>query len=191
MMVFRGQPTYICTKLNMMHLSLLSTLLFVAPLTLGFTPELSSRSSSTTSLAASRRDVLLQSSGIALSSLLLGQPALAAEPQTIVITGSNSGIGLEATKRLAAQGHKIVLACRTLAKAQDTAASLQGYGGTLIPAACDLASLKSIDEFVNQLPALIGSGSKIDALCLNAGIARNTADTDCARTADGFELTGK
>lgn len=147
---------------------------------------------------SSRRDLLIQSGGIALSSFLLGNPlpAVAAEPKTIVITGSNSGIGFEACKRLAAQGHNLVLACRTLQKAQEAADQLKAYciGGNnnaLIPAACDLTSLQSIDVFADQLPNLIGNGRKIDVLCLNAGIARNTAAKDCARTQDGFELTGK
>jgi hypothetical protein len=145
-------------------------------------------------LGSSRRDLLIQGGGIALSSFLLGYPlgvsAIESQTKTIVVTGSNSGIGFEACKRLASQGHNLVLACRTIEKARDAADRLKEYGGNLIPAECDLASLRSIDKFSAALPNLVGNG-KIDALCLNAGLSRNTADKDCARTEDGFELTGR
>ena len=142
--------------------------------------------------ASSRREILEKSGSIALSTLLTGLPVSAAQttPRTIVVTGSNSGIGFEACKRLASQGNNLVLACRTIEKARDAASRLEEYGGNLIPAECDMASLKSIDTFANNLKSLIGNSS-VDALCLNAGIARNTAAQDCARTSDGFELTGE
>lgn len=59
------------------------------------------------------------SSGIALSSLLLSSnvnhanaaPAYDDAKKRILITGSNSGIGLDAAQRLAVRGHEVVLAC--------------------------------------------------------------------------------
>lgn len=54
----------------------------------------------------------------------------------------------------------------------------------LIPMECDLADLSSIDSFVKKL-----NGDKFDAVCYNAGIARNTEAKDVARTKQGFELT--
>lgn len=147
---------------------------------------------STTELSSTRRDVIIQSGGLALASLLLGKPAAATTPSNILITGANSGVGFEACKRLVGQGHNLILACRTIEKATAAAAELKTLGGgNLVPAECDLAHLKSIDTFVSKLPGLLGNGGKIDALCLNAGLSRNTAAKDCARTADGFELTGE
>jgi hypothetical protein len=141
-----------------------------------------------------RRDLLFEAGGLALSSLVLGQalPAFAegSDPQTIVVTGANSGIGFDACKRLAQQGHNLVLACRTMEKSVATADRLKDLGGNLIPAECDLANFASIQAFADKLPSLVGN-KKLDCLCLNAGLARNTASTDVARTADGFELTGK
>lgn len=143
-----------------------------------------------------RRDLLFEAGGIALSSLVLGQalPAFAEGsdifPQTIVVTGANSGIGFNSCKRLAQQGHNLVLACRTMEKSVATADLLKDLGGNMITAECDLASFASIKAFADKLPSLVGN-KKIDCLCLNAGLARNTASTDVARTADGFELTGK
>jgi protochlorophyllide reductase len=150
--------------------------------------------SATTGGDRTRRDLLFEAGGIALSSLVLGQtlPAFAQGgdfvPQTIVVTGANSGIGFDACKRLAQQGHNLVLACRTMDKSVATAFRLKDLGGTMITAECDLASLVSIKAFADKLPSLIDN-KKIDCLCLNAGLARNTASKDVARTADGFELT--
>jgi protochlorophyllide reductase len=135
------------------------------------------------------RDSIQQASSLVLASLITGQPLIARAEETlnIVITGANSGIGFEACKRLAALGHTIVLACRTKEKAQEAIRRLPP-GSSSIAAECDLANSKSIEQFVKQLPTLLGNG-KIDRLCLNAGLCRNTAATDCARTVDGFELT--
>lgn len=155
----------------------------------------------------SRRDALANS-GAALASILLGGSALSwptaafgadygTDKRTIVLTGANSGIGYDAACRLASRGHKIILACRTAAKAKDAAdrikADLADSGSkvddsVLIPLECDLASLRSIDAFAKNVKAALGDGD-IDSLCLNAGLARNTAATDVLRTADGFEVT--
>jgi short chain dehydrogenase len=164
----------------------------------------------------SRRDFFIQAqqqaSSVFLSSLILGpMAAYAQDPlmtgadtkkKTIVITGANSGIGLEACKRLAKQGHTLILACRSLDKAKEAVECIRQQEttvmGSLIPAECDLASMASIKSFAEGLPAKIRQTNQdtttavtIDTLCLNAGIARNTAATDCARSVDGFELTGK
>jgi len=164
----------------------------------------------------SRRDLLARAAasagGGALSSFLLSgssaslflpSPSNAAAidgnggaPKTVVLTGGNSGIGFEAAKRLASQGHRVVLPCRRMDKAEEAAARIReataGGGGTVVPAECDLTNLASVRSFAEALPSLLlgaGATTTIDRLCLNAGIARNTGATDVARTADGFELT--
>ena len=164
-----------------------------------------------------RRQVLAELGGLSLASLLVSvKPVVAqegdrattetvAKAKTIVVTGANSGVGYEACKRLALTSTStttLVLACRTLEKAQmavDQIRQAQQEDGTssssiirLIPAECNLASLASIQHFAQDFPTLLQTEApKIDALCLNAGIARNTAATDVARTQDGFELTGR
>jgi FlaA1/EpsC-like NDP-sugar epimerase len=157
-----------------------------------------------------RRDLLVQLqqqfSTLMLTTLLLGEYPAHAElntalldetsdtgkRKTILITGANSGIGFESCRRLNRQGHTIILACRSLSKAQDAIDRIQrdesaANVGRLIPAECDLADMSSIQNFVQGLSTNI----KIDTLCLNAGVARNTGATTCTRTANGFELTGK
>ena len=119
-------------------------------------------------------------------------------PQTIIVTGCNSGIGFDAVKRMAERGHTIIMACRTLKKATDAASQIQNelsnagvssaVTSNLIPKECDLSDFKSIKAFVNDIAANEKLRS-IDALCLNAGIARNTSAKDVLRTKQSFELT--
>jgi len=73
--------------------------------------------------ALNRRSALERCGGMALSSLLLSSssspdPAYAyvdfddaRKKKRILITGSNSGIGLDAAQRMALRGHEVVLAC--------------------------------------------------------------------------------
>lgn len=119
--------------------------------------------------------------------------ALATAPvRDIVITGSNSGVGLAGAKLLTAAGHRVVCACRTQAKADAAAAECLAYaqargtrvGGEARGAECDLASLASVRAFATSL-----NGAKLDSLVLNAGVARGTAETEPRRTSDGFEET--
>eukprot|EP00536_Pseudo-nitzschia_multiseries_P009378 jgi/Psemu1/319615/estExt_fgenesh1_pm.C_2600007 len=106
--------------------------------------------------------------------------------KTILITGCNSGIGLEAARILARRNpsDKLILACRTQAKADGTAQQIlaETPAANLVPAECDLASLDSVKKFASSLEG------KLDVVCYNAGIALNTAG-EIERTADGFEKT--
>mmetsp|Transcript_37691 Transcript_37691/g.88166 ORF Transcript_37691/g.88166 Transcript_37691/m.88166 type:complete len:391 (-) Transcript_37691:207-1379(-) len=116
----------------------------------------------------------------------------AAAPREIIITGSNSGVGLAGARLLTAAGHHVLCACRTKAKADAAAADCTTYahanrlraGGTARGEACDLASLASVRSFASSV-----KGVKVDTLVLNAGIARGTSESDPRRTADGFEET--
>ena len=133
-----------------------------------------------------RREALVWS-GISLASLLLGgSPANAEEPKTILITGSSSGIGLEAAKFLADKGHTLVLANRSEKRSAETVDKIRSYtsAGTLLPCACDLGSLTSIEKFVRDLPV-----KSLDISCLNAGLTLNYDDMNIQRTEDGFEIT--
>ncbi|KAL7509415.1 hypothetical protein ACHAXN_008850 [Cyclotella atomus] len=198
---------FICTMRS-------AILLLFLPLTKAFSLQASSSARPSTSLSAynevDRRSAILQGSttaGLALSSLLLSPNEVSAlqdyddsAKKRILITGSNSGIGMDAAQRMALRGHEVVLACRTLNKANEAADKIKTMIANdaddavaaistikslkLIPMECDLADLSSIDTFVKQ-----NSGAKFDAVCYNAGIARNTEAKDVARTKQGFELT--
>lgn len=79
-----------------------------------------------------------------------------ADGRTVVITGGNSGIGLEAAKALRAQGADVVLACRDVARSQQ-----QAPGFTV--RALDLADLDSVARFADAT-------ERVDALVCNAGV---------------------
>jgi NAD(P)-dependent dehydrogenase (short-subunit alcohol dehydrogenase family) len=105
------------------------------------------------------------------------------ESQTWIVTGANSGLGLETVKGLAAKGATIVMACRTPSKAESAATEIRRE----TPAAkleleqLDLASLKSIEAFVARMKT---SHPVIDGLINNAGIMAIPRTL----TADGFEM---
>ncbi len=119
--------------------------------------------------------------------------ALATAPaRDVVITGANSGVGFAGAKLLTAAGHRVVLACRTQAKADAAAAACMQYaaanaeraGGSATGAACDLSDLASVRGFASSM-----KGRHIDTLVCNAGVSRGQSEKAPVRTADGFEET--
>ena len=106
----------------------------------------------------------------------------------VVITGSNSGIGFDAAKKLAKSGDWcVVLACRTVAKAEQAKASMRSEFPSIDPNdvqcyACDLGDMASIRQFAKDVTA----EGPVDALCLNAGL-EYSGDPTVYRTKDGFE----
>ncbi|HEY0880558.1 MAG TPA: oxidoreductase [Archangium sp.] len=103
--------------------------------------------------------------------------------QTWIVTGANSGLGLETVKGLASKGATVVMACRTPSKAESAALEVRRE----TPAAkleleqLDLASLKSVEAFVARLKS---SHPVVDGLVNNAGIMAIPRTL----TADGFEM---
>jgi len=95
--------------------------------------------------------------------------------RTYVVTGANSGLGLETTRELAARGAHVIMACRDLAKGQKACAGL--HGGQVEVRRLDLADLGSVREFAAGV-------EKVDVLVNNAGIMMPPLH----RTKQGFEL---
>ncbi len=95
--------------------------------------------------------------------------------RTYVVTGANSGLGLEAARALAGAGGHVVLAVRDTAKGQAAAAGIEGSSEV---AALDLADLASVRAFAEAW-----GGREITTLVNNAGIMMVAQ----GRTADGFE----
>ncbi len=103
--------------------------------------------------------------------------------RTFVVTGANSGIGLEAAEALASRGAHVVMACRSADKATQAADRIrrQHPRARLDVRSLDLSSLDSIRRFAEQLQA---DAPTIDVLINNAGIMAIPR----ALTADGFEM---
>jgi WW domain-containing oxidoreductase len=83
--------------------------------------------------------------------------------RTILLTGCNSGLGLETMRVLALRGAHVIGAARTLAKAQAACAMV---GGQTTPIACELSSPASVRACVAELRTRV----RLDALICNAGI---------------------
>jgi len=114
--------------------------------------------------------------------LLVLTTAAPAASLHIAITGSSQGIGLDAAKRMVAEGHTVYHACRSTERAAVAAA---GAGGG-VPMVCDLADLDSVRSFAETLRA---TAPQLDVLCCNAGVSPSTKATVAERTAQGFEVT--
>ena len=101
-----------------------------------------------------------------------------------VVTGSNSGLGLGVSKRLAAAGADVVMAIRNRAKGEAAAAEIRAAvpDAKLTLKSIDLSSLASVAALGEELNA---EGRPIDILVNNAGVMQPPQrDT----TSDGFEL---
>lgn len=84
--------------------------------------------------------------------------------KTYLITGCNSGIGLETMRVLALRGGSIVAAARTLEKAT---AAMESVGAEGLPVACELSEPASVRAAAQ---AVRDAGLKLDAIVCNAGI---------------------
>ena len=73
--------------------------------------------------------------------------------KNIVITGANSGIGFESMMVLAKKGANVIMACRSLKRAQNAKEKvLKEYPNALIDIIeYDQSSFESIDNFINNL----------------------------------------
>lgn len=87
--------------------------------------------------------------------------------RTAIVTGANSGIGLEATRELLAAGADVVLACRSMAKAQEALDSIPGGGGQATVMELNLSSLDSVRSFAESFNA---AHNRLDLLINNAGV---------------------
>ncbi|HNI34111.1 MAG TPA: oxidoreductase [Microthrixaceae bacterium] len=100
-----------------------------------------------------------------------------------VVTGANSGIGLETTRALAKHGATVVMAVRSPERGESAAADIAATvpGARLELQRLDLASLESVADAAS---AIRDRYEHIDLLVNNAGVMY----TDRELTPDGFEL---
>ncbi|CEP11684.1 hypothetical protein [Parasitella parasitica] len=100
-----------------------------------------------------------------------------------LVTGSNSGIGLETARVLALAGAKVIIPCRTLEKAHTAIKTIKRIipQAELIPLQLDLSDLSSIKSFAN---AFLELNLPLDLLVNNAGVMGGPKFF----TKDGFEM---
>ena len=99
-----------------------------------------------------------------------------------IVTGANSGIGLETVRGLLAKGAHVVLACRNQTKGAAALAELGGgAAGTVELLPLNLADLGSVREFATEFSS---KHPRLDLLVNNAGVMM----TPLSQTEDGFEM---
>ncbi|MGV8872660.1 MAG: SDR family oxidoreductase [Rhodococcus sp. (in: high G+C Gram-positive bacteria)] len=87
--------------------------------------------------------------------------------KTILITGASSGIGAAAARRLAADGHRLMLGARRVDRLAELTDSIRAAGGTASFRALDVTDAGDVQAFVDA--ALTEYGT-IDVLVNNAGV---------------------
>lgn len=105
------------------------------------------------------------------------------EGKKAVITGANSGLGFQATKKLAKKNAEVIMACRTKEKGVEARKEIEDHveNPDLEVMKLDLASLESIQHFSEELKSKY---DKIDLLFNNAGIMAIPR----RETEEGFEM---
>jgi NAD(P)-dependent dehydrogenase (short-subunit alcohol dehydrogenase family) len=84
--------------------------------------------------------------------------------KTIVVTGCNSGIGLETMRVLALRGARVIGTARTLERGQEACAGIQGK---VTPVVLELSDFDSVVACAKAIEAL---DTPIDGLVCNAGV---------------------
>ena len=94
-----------------------------------------------------------------------------------VVTGANSGVGLETARVLAQQGAHVVLACRNADKGASAVSDIGRVDGTVEVRVLDVSDLSSVRAFADAV-------GEVDVLVNNAGIL----GVPFSRSVDGVEL---
>ena len=105
------------------------------------------------------------------------------EGKTVFITGANSGLGFYTAKALAEKNAHVVLACRTLEKANKAISQLKSLNtqGKFSPLELDLADLNNVREIESKFS---NDFENLDLLINNAGIMHPPKTL----SAQGFEI---
>lgn len=99
-----------------------------------------------------------------------------------VITGSNGGLGLETARILGSRGAEIVMACRSVEKAEAAARTVPGNDkGRVEVRQVDVSDLASVRKLVGDL---VDDGRPVDVLINNAGVL----GVPHALSAEGVEM---
>ena len=104
--------------------------------------------------------------------------------KTVIITGANTGIGLETAVDLAKRNARVILACRSVERGETAVVEVRKRSGNnnVVFVQLDLASLDSVRKFSTRV---LEDEPRIDILINNAGVMAIPKRT---LTQDGFEM---
>lgn len=108
------------------------------------------------------------------------------EKRYAIITGANSGIGLETAKSLVDVGYNIIMACRSAERGREAVKLLQEHvkkcnsTSKVVLMQCDLSSFGSVNKFVEQVKE---QKLAVNLLVCNAGVMA----PPLSRTKEGYE----
>lgn len=118
------------------------------------------------------------------TSLPVPQPPASITDATYIVTGANSGLGLECTKHLFRMGaQRIIMAVRSQSKGEAALAAIRNETGRHDVGEIwelDLTSLDSVEAFAQRVSML----DRLDALIANAGVIMSKF-----QTVEGMELS--
>ena len=101
-----------------------------------------------------------------------------------IVTGANSGVGLETSRQLITQGGHVVMACRRTNAGEEVAQGFSGLKGSYEVMKLDLADLQTVRDFATKFKQ---EHDRLDGLDCNAGMVNMQSEP--VYTKDGFEIT--
>lgn len=113
--------------------------------------------------------------------------------RVVLVSGANRGIGLEVSRRLAAEGATVLVGARDGAKATEAVGEISASGHDARPKALDVTDGSSVEEAVRSIDEEFG---RLDILVNNAGVALDkgqrgeSIDLDVARETLETNLLG-
>ena len=103
--------------------------------------------------------------------------------KTCIVTGANTGIGFETALDFAQRDARVIIACRSIDKANKAAEKIKklSKNSKIQVEKLDLSDLNSVRKFAQKMNSTL---SKLDLLINNAGVMA----TPYIKTIDGFEM---
>ena len=102
-----------------------------------------------------------------------------------IVTGSNTGIGLQTAKMLCDAGAHVVMACRSKERAKPALAEVTAGGGSAEVMALDLGDVDTIKKFA---AAFLKKHNTLDVLVNNAGLNTTGGVQGPTTTKQGYEI---